>query len=178
MIEKLQTYNCVFTAIGGPGDEYFREGGAEDLAGKLDSVGSRLLEAGIQFGYHNHHREFEKFQNGTFMDILFSGTDPKKVCFEIDTHWVQRGGANPVSWIRKAAGRLPVLHIKDFSMIGKDPFYSEIGEGNLEWPAILEAAEESGVRWYSVEQDSPFRDRDIFDSIAISYRNLKNLGVR
>ncbi|MBT3272500.1 MAG: sugar phosphate isomerase/epimerase [Spirochaetales bacterium] len=177
-IEKLKTYNCTFSAIGGPGNEYFREGGAEELAEKLNGIGARFLDAGIRFGYHNHDGEFEKFSDGTFMDVLFARSDAKTVCFEIDTHWVQRGGANPAAWVRKSAGRIPVLHIKDFSMIGRDPVFSEIGEGNLEWSEIFAAAEESGVRWYSVEQDKPFKDRNIFDSMEISFKNLRAMGVQ
>ena len=53
---------------------------------------------------------------------------------------------------------------------------AEVGEGNLNWPAILNACRESGVAWYAVEQD--ICQRDPFDSLAISYRNLKAWGLQ
>jgi sugar phosphate isomerase/epimerase len=53
--------------------------------------------------------------------------------------------------------------------------FAEIGEGNLNWPAIMQAAQESGVEWYLVEQDRSY-ERDPFESLAISYRNLKSWG--
>jgi sugar phosphate isomerase/epimerase len=53
---------------------------------------------------------------------------------------------------------------------------AEIGEGNLNWPAILGAAAAAGVEWYLVEQDQCY-DRTPFESLAISYRNLKEMGL-
>ena len=44
------------------------------------------------------------------------------------------------------------------------------------WPAILEAGREAGTRWYIVEQDRCY-DRDPFDSLKISYDNLKAMGL-
>ena len=57
-------------------------------------------------------------------------------------------------------------------------FQSGIGEGNLDWGGILLACRETGVRWYSIEQDALFKDRDIFESIRISYNNLRAMGVK
>ncbi len=53
---------------------------------------------------------------------------------------------------------------------------AEVGEGNLNWPAILQVAKESGVQWYIVEQDISYKP-DPFDSLAISYNNLKKMGL-
>ena len=50
---------------------------------------------------------------------------------------------------------------------------AEVGEGNLNWPAILQACREIGVEWYAVEQD--VCRRDPFESLKISYENLRTL---
>ena len=78
--------------------------------------------------------------------------------------------------MRRCAGREPLLHLKDMT-IGEDrkQLFAEIGEGNLNWPKILKAADESGVEWLLIEQDNCY-DRDPFESLAISYRNLKAMG--
>ena len=110
---------------------------------------------------------------------LSVANNPELVAAEIDVHWVTRGGQNPVNWIHKVGKRMPVIHFKDFAIIdGGTPVFCEIGEGNLDWPAIIQACREEGVRWYSIEQDSLFRDRDIFESIKISFDNLKAMGVK
>jgi sugar phosphate isomerase/epimerase len=51
----------------------------------------------------------------------------------------------------------------------------EVGEGNLNWPEIIEACRHAGVEYYAVEQDTCCRDP--FESLAISLRNLKAMGL-
>jgi sugar phosphate isomerase/epimerase len=177
VVEKLRILECPFTAIGSGGGAYWTEDGASRLAVDLNAVGKQLADQGIRFGFHNHHREFARFGGRVFLEELFEKTDPDTVHFELDVHWVQRGGANPVSWIKKAAGRASVVHFKDCAVVGSEPIFCEVGEGNLEWPAILAACEASGVRWYVFEQDTPVAERDVFASAELTYRNLRNMGV-
>ena len=127
-------------------------------------------------GYHNHCLEFSKSESGKILLAeLYDRTT--ELCAEIDLHWVARGGANPVSWIKRVAGRMPVVHFKDFVIVDNEPQFCKIGEGNLEWLDIIQACAETNVRWYVVEQDLPFGDRDIFESVKISFDNLKKMGV-
>ncbi len=70
-------------------------------------------------------------------------------------------------------GRIPLVHFKDMGISGGKQVMTEVGEGNLNWDAILEACKSSGVLWYIVEQDTC--QRDPFESLAISLRNLKNM---
>lgn len=142
-------------------------------AEKLNGIGQKLRdEAGLQLFYHNHAFEFEEQFDGEYgLDILFSNSDPQFLQAELDTYWVQKGGANPTEYLRKYAGRTPVLHIKD---MGADGNFAEVGTGSLDWPAIFSAAEAGGVTAYIVEQDtcpgSPL------DSVRISIDNLKQMG--
>jgi len=178
VVEKMRTLNCSFTALGYPGEEWFRPGGAAELAEILNDLTRRFREEGITFGYHNHHREFASFGDAVFLEELAEKTDSSGTAFEIDTHWVQRGGGRPDLWISRMAGRCPVLHLKDFRIIEDAPVFAEPGEGNLHWPSILQAASEAGVRWYVVEQDSPVPERDIFASAALAYENLREMGLK
>lgn len=179
-IDRLNTLGCNFTALGGPPPEYRNKFGLEKVCDLFNRQGEKFLAAGIKLGYHNHHFEFGKYpgMTRTVIETFYENTDPAKVFAEIDVHWVTRGGSDPVLWINKVAGRMPVMHIKDFAIVNTDPVFCEIGEGNLNWPAIFAAAEATGVRWYSIEQDMPFPGRDIFDSMRISYNNLKAMGIK
>jgi sugar phosphate isomerase/epimerase len=67
-----------------------------------------------------------------------------------------------------------VLHIKDMEP-GEEQFFAEVGEGILDWEAIFSAAAAAGTQWLVVEQDRC--RRPVFESIAISYRNLQTMGV-
>ncbi len=181
LIDRMHTLGCDFTALGGPAPEY--RNCAEGFLKLIDMFNSKyqqLLDAGIRLGYHNHHFEFKRLAGleKISLEEFYARTDAK-VCAELDVHWVARGGGDPETWIRKVAGRMPVIHFKDFIVLENDePYYCEIGEGNLNWPGILQACRETGVRWYSIEQDNPFPGRDIFDSMKISFDNLKAMGVK
>jgi sugar phosphate isomerase/epimerase len=70
-------------------------------------------------------------------------------------------------------GRMGVVHLKDLEIIDYKQVFAEVGEGNLNFKAIIEACREIGVEWYVVEQDECRRDP--FESLAISLRNLKAL---
>ena len=177
IVAKIKLYECDFTALGSAGNDFFSPEGLDELCPQLEEIGAKFKAEGIKFGFHNHHREFVKVTDKPWLAELYDRTDPEKLYAEIDVHWVTRGGGNPEAWIRKVAGRMPVVHFKDFAIVDGEPKFCEIGEGNLDWPGIIKACEDTGVRWYSIEQDQPFGDRDIFESIKISFDNLKEMGV-
>jgi sugar phosphate isomerase/epimerase len=118
-----------------------------------------------------------RYGGKTWLAMLYEQAPLEMLKAEIDVYWIQAAGGDPAAWIRKCAGREPTLHLKDMA-VGPDreQRMAEIGEGNMNWPVILQAAEESGVEWYLVEQDYCY-ERDPFESLAISYRNLRAMGL-
>ncbi len=107
---------------------------------------------------------------------MYAQAAPKHLKAELDTHWVAAGGGDPAAWVRMCAGREPLLHLKDFTIVEGERRFAEIGEGNLNWAAILAEADAAGVEFYLIEQDNCY-DRDCFESLAISYRNLVEMGL-
>ena len=182
-IDRCKTLGCDFDALGGPGMDYlFNYEKCLELVDLFLARGEVFKANGIQLGYHNHHNEFYRYPENkkTMLETFYENTarPGNEVVFaEIDTHWVARGGQDPARWIYKVAGRMPVVHFKDFRITPDGPFFAEIGEGNLDWCSIIRACEDTGVRWYSIEQDAETPGRDIFESMKISYNNLKAMGV-
>ena len=178
VIEEHRLWHCKHVAIGSMPRSFVENGveGIQRFAAEANEIGRKLHEAGLTFSYHNHSFEFARFGGGTMLDLFFKETDPRYVQAELDTYWVQHGGGDPAAWIRKLKNRLPVIHLKDMVIQGREQVMAEVGEGNLNWPAILEACREAGVEWYAVEQD--ICQRDPFESLAISFNNLKKLGLQ
>ena len=183
VIETHKLWNCTHTAVGGLfGQEYRGPDGLKKFLDELPPVAEKLAAEGMDFSYHNHSHELVPCCGGaTWLEALYDQADPNHLKAEIDTYWIAHGGGDPARWVRKCAGREPLLHLKDMAMAfseeGKlEQRMAEIGEGNLNWPAILEAAAAGGVEWYLVEQDICY-GRDPFESLAISYRNLKAMGL-
>ncbi|MBN8525439.1 MAG: sugar phosphate isomerase/epimerase [Planctomycetes bacterium] len=141
------------------------------LAGQLDRAGDVLRRAGMRLSYHNHAHEFRKVEGKTVLQWLYDLTDSRNLLGEPDTYWVQTGGGDPVEWVQRLHGRLPILHLKDYK-VGDDnkPIMCEVGNGNLNWPAIIRSAEISGCPWFIVEQD--VCPADPFDSLKQSWNYL------
>jgi sugar phosphate isomerase/epimerase len=145
-----------------------------EAAQTFNRIGENCRRLGLQFLYHNHDWEFRTFNGEYALDILLGATDPELVKMELDTYWVKRGGEDPVAYLQKLKGRCPLLHIKDMEP-GEEQFFAEIGEGILDFVAIAQAAAEAGTEWLVVEQD--LCRRPPLESVAISYRNLKRMGL-
>jgi sugar phosphate isomerase/epimerase len=177
VIAQHKLWNCRHVALGSMPASYRAEGEAGYLrfAREANHIGEQLHAAGLTFSYHNHSFEFARFGKRTGLEIIYAETDPRYLQAEIDIYWVQHGGGDPAEWIRKMSGRMPVVHLKDMIILNDQQTMAEVGEGNLNWPAILQACRAAGVQWYAVEQD--ICQRDPFESLKISYNNLKAMGL-
>lgn len=174
LVKEHKIWDCTYVGLGSMPEKYRKnEDGFKLFAKEASDIAKRFADEGLRFVYHNHKFEFEKFGNITGMDILFNETNPDYFDFEIDTYWIQAGGADPVEWIRKVDGRMDVIHFKDMGIKDDKQVYAEIGEGNLNWPAIIKACRDINVKWYCIEQD--ICPGDPFESLAISFSNLKSM---
>ncbi len=170
VVERLKKFRCRATAYAFPeGVDMNDLGSVQALVSNLEASASVLAASGLALCYHNHHHEFRKLGGRTIFERIFDGAPHLQG--EPDTYWVQYGGGDPVDWCQRLAGRLPIIHLKDYA-VGKDiqPIYSEIGAGNLDFKRIVAAAEKSGCEWFIVEQDTC--PGDPVDSLAQSYRYL------
>ncbi|MCC7145381.1 MAG: sugar phosphate isomerase/epimerase [Phycisphaeraceae bacterium] len=179
----------------------------ERFAADLSAVARTLGAKGLFVGYHNHSHEWTRVDHRRGIEILLEKVDPQ-VWFELDTYWVTHGGGDPAAWIDRIAStasskaspsggaasggstsggstsggggggsRMPCIHVKDMLITAdRKQKMGEVGEGNLNWPRILQAAKQANVRWYLVERDDG--DLDPFDSLRISYDNLRAMGLQ
>ena len=171
-IQRLKERGVSHTAYPYPSVELKGLDDVKALAAKLDKAGALFRKAGCTLSYHNHQIEFRRFEGKPMLSWIYELTDPAHLKAEIDTYWVQAGGGDPVAWCQSLKNRLPLLHMKDFVIDaeGKAAF-AEIGSGNLDFKAIVAAAEASGCEWYIVEQDSC--PGDPFESVKKSYEYVK-----
>lgn len=163
---------------------------ALDFVKRADEMAGRLKEHGIDLYYHNHHVEFVQYDGEYLLDIIKNNT--KYMGFELDIHWIQRGGENPVEFIKKYAGRIRLLHLKDYrisevqmpekfdmasfmQLFTSNVQFAEVGEGSLPIKECIEAGFAGGSEYFLVEQDDTY-GRDPFESLAISRENLIKLG--
>ena len=131
----------------------------------FSAVGRKCKEAGIDFGYHNHAREFKKVEDTVIYDFMLENTDPESVFFQMDVYWAVMGQAAPVVYFRKYPGRFHLLHIKD---------YRELGEsGMVGFDAIYNNVETAGTQGFIVEIEA-FTNGDWKESLKMCADYLIN----
>ncbi|MDR0569545.1 MAG: sugar phosphate isomerase/epimerase [Spirochaetaceae bacterium] len=140
---------------------------------KANGICRILKNEGLTFGYHNHDFEFQKWNGVSAMDRIIE--ECPDMYFILDTFWVQAGGCNPVSYIKKLAGRIKVIHFKDYRIKDRNRQFAEIGEGNLDWDEIIPVCKETGIPYAVIEQDGDFLT-DPFESLALSRSFLLKKG--
>ena len=167
-----------------------------NFAKQANEYAARLHEQGIDLYYHNHHVEFAKTDGKYLLDVIADNSPAMGL--EIDVHWVQRGGLDPVRTIDKYAGRAAMIHLKDYR-IGELPpesfellqkadikafmeqfknvvQFAEVGEGNLDFESIIAHAQTAGAQYLLVEQDELY-GRTVWQALQTSYDNLMALGA-
>lgn len=163
----------------------------KEFCAKANDYAKKLKDEGIKLYYHNHHIEFVRYEGKYLLDII--AEEAPDLGFELDIHWIQRGGANPVEILSQYKGRVDLVHLKDYRVnpipqeaidglfrgemdeFGKYFYnnveFAELGQGSLDLPTIIQAAIDAGARYLLVEQDDTY-GRDPFDSLTDSHKWL------
>ena len=173
-----------------PGGELFMQ-----MVDEIRTIGQKVKDAGMTLLYHNHDFEFVKMPNGQYaLDYIYTEIPADLLQTELDICWVKVAGEEPVDYIKKYAGRAPVVHLKDFYKEGKPANMYEligietekkeetgkfefrpVGHGMQNIPPVLDAALEAGSKWVVVEQDQSY-DTPALEAVKMSRDYLKGLG--
>jgi sugar phosphate isomerase/epimerase len=136
---------------------------------RLENIGKRCAERGIGFAYHNHDFELrQKVRETLVLDAMMESVPQTTLLMELDACWVHHAGLAPMDYISKYSSRLPLVHLKDMRKLpGGDALTVELGQGEVDLAAIIEASVQAGVEWFIVEQDKC--SNPPFESIATSW---------
>lgn len=147
-------------------------------AERLEEIGRRLDSAGFRFFYHHHFMEFYKFGDVTILDYLLENAP--HVHFTADTYWMQYGGADVCTWLRKMRGRIGCVHLKDYRIVrsesngfGFEPAMCALGDGVMDFRRIIDLAKDCGTEYFFVEQDNTNDAPDPFGELSKSADFLK-----
>jgi len=161
----------------------------EDVA----MIGKVAKKMGMQLLYHNHDFEFIKLDGKYALDILYDEVPSEYLQTELDVCWVSVGGEHSASFIKKYAGRAPVVHLKDYvgersedmyELIGVDRKapprpegfeFRTVGGGKQDFSEILAAAIEAGAEWVVVEQDRPTPGYTPLECAKMSVDHIRSL---
>ncbi len=156
VIQYHKTLNCPYPGIGGlPGEYRHSTEGYLEFTRRASAIAEKLENAGMHFIYHSHHFEFARLPDGRVGYDIMVENSSKAMQFELDCFWAQAGGQNVIETIKRLEGRMDVIHFKDMEVGSFQGFkMCPIGDGSMDYKAIMAAAESIGVKHAFVEQDN------------------------
>ncbi len=197
-VDDYKTIGCRYVAIPWL-DENRRPGhpGYEKTLADIRAIAQECAKRDMLLLYHNHDFEFTKVDGVYALDRMYDAIPADLLQTELDTCWVNVAGESPVAYVKKYAGRAPVVHLKDFVMPGKKPAhlyaligvdeeektqedsvfeFRPLGHGAQDIPAIVDASVDAGAQWVVVEQDEPSMGKTPMECAAMSMEYLKSIG--
>lgn len=123
------------------------------LAEQFNELGQIANDAGLKFAYHNHAYSFEEVDGEIPQVVMMENTDPNLVDYQLDMYWVRAAGEDITEWLERYPNRFTSGHVKDFSG-GENPESVVIGTGTIDYPSILQVAQENGMEYFIVEQEA------------------------
>lgn len=119
------------------------------VADAFNKAGEECRKLNLKFGYHNHNYEFQEEKGEVLYDILLKNSDPNLVHMELDLGWVIASGKDPFEYFKNFSGRFPLWHLKDMS----GEHSTEFGKGKLDIVRLLKSSEQSGLKYFFIEQE-------------------------
>lgn len=158
-----------------------------DFADRCQAAAAGLRDDGLRLLLHNHHHEFARHDGRLLLDVVAERAP--LLGLELDVHWVQRGGLDPVTTLRRYGERVALVHLKDYRVgppadasggwsvhaFTSNVQFAEVGEGNLDFPGIIGTSLALGVDHLLVEQDERY-GRSALDCLRTSHANLVAMG--
>ena len=145
----------------------------KSIADLLNKCGTMAAKQGVKMAYHNHDFEFFAMDGQIPYDILLSETDKNLVDMELDLYWIEKAKKSAKKYFENHAGRFSLWHVKDMDNT-EEQFFTEVGNGIIDFKDIFKCKKKSGMKHFYVEQDKCKKHLPI-ESVKISIDYLENM---
>lgn len=157
----LQKCGCMY--IMNPWVELNSEDEALRFGERLEKAAEKCAKAGFLYGHHTHGGELAaKDENGnSYFDLMMSQAE---LCLvEFDTFWLEHAGANIEEYLRKYAGKINLLHLKQMNN-AEQKQVSPLNNGIIDFEPIVKTAKKFGTETFIYELDKS--DDELGDAMA------------
>lgn len=144
----------------------------KNTAELLNKIGELCHKNGLAFCWHNHQKEFVEMEQGLPFDYLIENTDKEYVNCEMDIYWVANGGENPLEVLKKHAGRIKLLHVKDMADDTEGTITCP-GSGIINFVPLFKEAYNQEIQHYFVERDKAIDGLACLESSGKYLSNLR-----
>ena len=157
----------------GDGEDFFRRTGD-----RMNAAAEQCRKAGLKFAFQTHAFEFAGRPGLRPIDLYRERLDPKLVGMELDVFWMSVARQDFLRIFKDWKGHVPLLRLADkargapyqFDETIANGAFAEMGEGDIDFPAILKAAAAAGAKDYFVGQDET--EGDPIESLRKAYAKL------
>ena len=180
LMAEHESFGCHNIGIGMMPFEFLTDGEAfKRKVEELNHAALHMKKNGFSFFYHHHQFEFLKRDGETLFDYILKNAPA--VNFTLDTYWLQYAGVDVLATIERLKGRVACTHLKDYqiTVVDKDgkpefkPTFAPVGNGLMNFPAIVEKMRESGAEYFFVEQDNAAKLPDTLGEVEQSIRYIQ-----
>lgn len=177
LMEEHSSFGCKNIGLGAmPQDKLVDEKNCIETIDKLNKAGKVMAENGFKFFYHHHHYEFIKYGEKTIFDYMIENAP--YINFTLDTYWLQYAGNDILAMLDKIKGRYSCVHLKDYMITYNwesktfNPTFAPIGDGQIDFKAVIKKMRENGVEHFLVEQDNASTMQDPLSQVERSIKYL------
>lgn len=172
VLREHDIMDCKYIGLGSMPKNYRSYVGVDEFKQNFSRAVSEITAAGKVFTYHNHAFEFERMGNELLFDRMLRAFSPEQMKITLDCYWVNYGGADVCEWIDRLSGRIDCVHLKDYGIKNGEIAMLPVGEGNMNYPKIIERLQNAGTEYALVEQDN-CNGEDPFECLERSFNNIK-----
>ena len=180
LTEEAKLFGAKYVGTGGMPHERgnFTVEDARRNCTEMNHFAAECKKRGLTFFYHLHGFEFGDANGQPMIDFIMNNTTDN-VTFEMDAMWVMYGGCDPVWLMNKYGERIKLIHLKDLRWgtgpihtgSAPDPTSVVLGQGQVNFPAILRLANEKGTEIFIIEDEA----ENAIEQIPQSLEFLKRL---
>ena len=123
--------------------------GARRAGEYMSDLAERIASDGFDLHYHNHDYEFVTRDGERLFDVWAAAADGVGV--EIDTGLANHGDDDPVTLIERYGDRIDLLHLTDNIPGAQETIHMDLGTGEVDVEACVEAAHDADVEWLIYE---------------------------
>lgn len=148
----------------------------QEFADRLEKLARLYTHEGYAFSWHNHDYEFVA-RNGEPQPMRILLEKAPSLTWQCDLGWLVRAGEDPADWITQYGARIKSVHVKDLAAEedrAMDDGWSAIGEGTLDWAALLPALQQNTMATsFVLEHDNPTNPRRFAESSMAYLKTLE-----
>ncbi len=144
---------------------------------RLNEIGMRFRESGLDFGYHTQANLWQMCDGACPADSLLEVIDPRRCLIEFDPTGTLIYGMDPAAYLRGQPDGFYALHLRD----GRRPehavphLYAEpLGKGEIDFQALLNAAAATSMQWHFLEMEMASSEA-VMAAIQTSLRYLNHV---